>query len=332
VTMQELCARWLQGLEARVALGKLKPASLATYRGYVRAHIIPNLGTVNLEDVRRNSCMKEFAENIAASKLHAKSGLNPESARKVVSVVKAILESYRNDEGECLLDLSKWNTDFIFESLENSGQLNQPTVSARHLNAVLSDVTMSARNRVFITLAAATGLRIGEMLALRMGPSPASSWEGGVIHVRESIWNGRSQTPKTAAAIREVDLPSVVQGMLEAYSHKLEPGDFIFSSNRGNPLDPSYVNKHILKPAWIPGAHSLRRFRVSHLAAVGCNVAILKFWIGHGPENISDIYKKMSEKTELRRAEAERCGTGLDIQLRTIARDGMNITIKEQAA
>jgi integrase len=311
--MQELCFQWLQELESRVALGKLKPASLAAYRGYVNNHIIPGLGSLTLEDVRRNGHVKEFAETIAANKLSAKPGLGPKATREVVATMKMILESHQDQDGECLLDLSKWNPEFIFKNVEDPGEPSQPAATKEQVNAILRNRNLKARDRVLIALAGATGLRIGELIAIRIGNSPGTCWDGSMIHVRESIWRGKLQAPKTPAAIRAVDLCFAIQSLLEEFTYNRRQGDFLFSTSNGKAIDPSYVARQILTPASIPGTHSLRRLRVSHLREVGCNESILRFWIGHSGRTVTDGYDKIAQDVELRRREAERVGTGLDI-------------------
>jgi integrase len=314
MTMQELCAHWLQELESRVALGKLKPASLAAYRGYVHNHIIPGLGSLTLEDVRRNGHVKEFAEAIAANKASAKPGLGPKATREVVTAVKMILESHQNQDGECLLDLSKWNTDFIFKNVEDPGEPSQPVASKEMINAILRSQDGKARDLVLIALTASTGLRIGELIAIRIGNSPGTCWNGGVIRVRESIWRGKPQAPKTPAAIREVDLCLPVQGMLEEFTRGRKVGEFMFATGTGNPLDPAYVATQILTPVGIPGAHSLRRYRITYLEEQNCPRSLLAAWVGHANnKSITDRYIKSAEDLVYRRQWVERLGTGLDI-------------------
>ena len=56
-------------------------------------------------------------------------------------------------------------------------------------------------------LLAGTGLRIGEAFGLRptdFGP------DCRVLHVRRSIWRGQEQEPKTANALRVVDVPEAL--------------------------------------------------------------------------------------------------------------------------
>jgi integrase len=54
-----------------------------------------------------------------------------------------------------------------------------------------------------VSLIAATGLRIGELLALRWS---VLDLEGGALAVRESVVEGKFQSPKTLKAVRTIPL------------------------------------------------------------------------------------------------------------------------------
>ena len=67
---------------------------------------------------------------------------------------------------------------------------------------------------MLFSLLAATGLRIGEALALRstdFGP------DCRVLHVRRSVWRGQEQEPKTSNAVRVVDIPEILARELRDY-------------------------------------------------------------------------------------------------------------------
>src|ERR1700723_3834781 len=105
----ELAEHWLADLQERVKLDNLNPASLATFVSRTNTHILPGLGDLEVEAVR-NGVVKTFAENLSAK-------LGPKTTREVIALVKAILESHVNQDGEPLLDV-KWNSKFIYKSVK----------------------------------------------------------------------------------------------------------------------------------------------------------------------------------------------------------------------
>ena len=64
-----------------------------------------------------------------------------------------------------------------------------------------------------VSLIAATGLRIGELLALRWS---SLDLEVGALTVRESVFEGKFQAPKTQRALRTIPLgPHAVKALEE---------------------------------------------------------------------------------------------------------------------
>ena len=57
--------------------------------------------------------------------------------------------------------------------------------------------------RTMVQIIAATGLRVGELLALRWG---ALDLDIGTLAVRESVYEGKFQAPKTDRAMRTIPL------------------------------------------------------------------------------------------------------------------------------
>lgn len=305
--MKDLIEQWKAKLRKRVELGKLKPASLDTFTSRTSTWILPHLGELEIESIR-NGRVKEFAETISQK-------LGPKTTREVVGLVKMILESHVNADGEPLLDL-RWRTDFIFENVKEIGRQSQPTISRDALNAVLRNRRMKVRDRVLIALAASTGMRIGELLALKInGGEEDTSWvpTENVIRVRKSFYRGRLQLPKTESSQRLIDLSSPLQNMLAEFARGRQPGELLFATRTGKPLEPSHVRRYIMLPNGIQGAHVLRRFRSTWCEEQGTPRSLLDAWIGHSNGNVTDRYIKSAEDREFRRKQVDRIGTGLNL-------------------
>jgi integrase len=291
---KELAEHWLADLRERVKLDNLKPASLATFVSRTNSHILPGLGDLEIESVR-NGVVKTFAENLSTK-------LGPKTTREVVALVKAILESHVNQDGEPILDL-KWNGQFIFKSTRKVGKQHQPTISREALNAVLKNRNIKVRDRVLLALAASTGLRVGELRAVKInGEATSSSWDSGadVIQIRQSVWGGKLQAPKTQAAIRQIDLSTPVNRMLADFTAGRQAGEFLFATKTGKPLGEKYIEKYITVPNQVPGMHSLRRYRATWVEEQGCPRSLRAAWMGHSRGEIADLYDKSAENQDFR--------------------------------
>jgi integrase len=311
---KELIDQWLAKQNKRVELGKLKPASLDAFTSYANNWISPRLGGLEIESIR-NGRVKEFAEGLVAA------GKAPKTVREILMTLKSILLSHRNQDGEALLDMSKWNLSFITEDIPAIGKQKQPTISREALNVILKNLSIKVRDRVLIALGAATGLRIGELLALKIGGIRADEectvWdrENRVILVRKSVYRGQLQLPKTDAAIRDVDLSTPVQNMLIEFAKGRQSGEFIFATKTGKPLEPSHVQRFITTKNGVPGAHALRRYRLTWLEEQGCPRGLEAFWMGHSNGDMRGRYDKTAEDREFRRKQVERIGTGLELSV-----------------
>lgn len=139
-----------------------------------------------------------------------------------------------------------------------------------------------------VSLIAATGLRIGELLALRWS---AVDLETGALMVRESVYEGRFQPPKTQKAVRTIPLgPHAVAALLEhqARVSRKAPGDLVFGNRQGDALRESKLLTRVLQPAAKAAGlgtvtwHQFRHIHSSLLNDLKVPVKIAQEQLGHG--------------------------------------------------
>ena len=160
---------------------------------------------------------------------------------------------------------------------------------------------------MLFSLLAATGLRIGEALALRstdFGP------ECRVLQVRRSVWSGQEQEPKTSNAVRVVDIPEVFAGQLRDYL--ASTNGLLFATAEGMPLQQRNVLR-ILHGRKHLGFHAFRRFRLTWLRRNGVPRDLERYWMGHAPEEVGDLYSKLKDDVSFRQNWAERIGLGFEL-------------------
>jgi integrase len=91
-------------------------------------------------------------------------------------------------------------------------------------------------HRTMVSLIAATGLRIGELLALRWS---SLDLENGTLTVHESVYEGKFQPPKTRRALRTIPLGRHAVAALNAHRERTtrrESEDLVFGNRRGDPM------------------------------------------------------------------------------------------------
>lgn len=161
------------------------------------------------------------------------------------------------------------------------------------------------RLETLLTMAVVTGMRRGELLALRWSNIDLSRKTLLVLHTVDYIPKyGYVETePKTMAGKRLVSLPSFLIDMLKQHrvrqlEQQLKQGevwegrDLVFPDLRGEYFNPNYllrVFKRVLAEAGIPHMHfhDLRHSAATILLSMGVNVKVIQELLGHSDIDIT---------------------------------------------
>ena len=141
--------------------------------------------------------------------------------------------------------------------------------------------------KAMVELIAATGLRIGELLAVRWR---ALDLEIGTLAVRESVYEGKFQRPKTHKSRRTIPLGPHAIRSLKAHrdrSTRKSNDDLVFPNRSGEPLRESKLLERVPQPA-AEGAglgrvtwHQFRHIHSSLLNDLRVPVKIAQEQLGH---------------------------------------------------
>jgi integrase len=298
----------------------IKPATAAAFEGYLRNHIVPCIGDAELQSFN-NSALKDFVQTLMNK------GLSPKSIAEISAFTRSIVGSVLDADGNQIYPRT-WNQEFV----------DAPPIVRQHQPVCTKEMIKEAlrvrhartdKHRVLIALLLASGIRVGELLALRCSDDGRhSGWDeaNSLLAIRTSLWRGVEQTPKTLASIRFVDLSTPVNEMLAAHvaAAKKKPADFLFATRKGTPLSPGGLYERVLVPLGIPGFHSCRRWRVSFLKKARTPDSLLKAWIGHSPgdqswesdnwgNDLTAIYDKSAADTEWCRKVVNHAGIGFEL-------------------
>jgi integrase len=282
----------------------LKPATLCTWQNCLDKWLNPNLGDIPLANVN-NAAMKQLVAKMDAAGLSAKTIIN------YSGLVKLIVASAKSEEGEPLFP-RKWDSEFI--DLPIVRNQHQPKFTSETMSAIVQNAT--GQYRVLYALLTGSGLRIGEVLGLELGKHISN--DGRTLHVRQSVWEGVTQKPKTASAVRDVDLCPALATMLNDFIAGRTSG-FLFQNALGKPLAQSNVLRRSLYPILdalgVPkaGFHSFRRFRATHLSKSRIPESLVKFWMGHSETNQTEEYVKLFDEVDYREEVADSVGLGFEL-------------------
>jgi integrase len=108
-----------------------------------------------------------------------------------------------------------------------------------------------------------------------------------------SCWEGAIQTPKTKNAYRQVDIDSDLAKLLKTFICARQPG-FLFANKVGKPVSQTNLLRRslhrILEELKVEkaGFHAMRRFRTTWLRKQRAPEDLIKFWLGHVEQSVTD--------------------------------------------
>ena len=155
------------------------------------------------------------------------------------------------------------------------------------------------------------GNRIGESRALRW---KCIDWETGRVTVTESLFEGKSNKPKTKAGERVVVLNEAQLAELREYKQEhcpdAEPDGWVFPGKRNRPIDAGWFMTKVIKPIaaelgfpeihW----HALRHWNVSAMLNSGIDPAVRMKRVGHASGRTNLIYSHAEETLQRAASEA----------------------------
>ena len=196
-----------------------KPATIAAYESFWRVWIEPHLGNMDLSKLE-NGAMRQFVSVLTQAKL------SPASIINITQVVKGVVASAVDANGN-QRHPRKWNNDFMDLPIIVKEDQETPILDAGAVQDAISEA--SGQYAPLFALLAASGLRINEALALKMGSHPESSYwspRQSKLVIRKGLYRGQEQSPKTVSGVREVDFGAPHQRLSHFVLKRSRPGRF----------------------------------------------------------------------------------------------------------
>lgn len=197
--------------------------------------------------------------------------LSPGSVRNVYDVTSRLFSAAVDD-----MVIASSPCRRIVLPQADSIEVSVPTVE--QVSALVESV--EPRYRAAVVLLAGSGVRIGELLGLRVSDV---DWLRQTLRVeRQRLQDGTIAPTKTAKSVRTVPLGQVVVDELAAHLATYPSSEWLFTTETGEPL--AYRRwKRVWAAARTDGldTHSLRHFYASALIAGGASVKQVSSVLGH---------------------------------------------------
>ena len=266
-TFADFAEMWLQDY----AKMSVKQSTYISYETITRRHLLPNLGKLWLHQISGSDIQRLLARKIRLD------GLSPKSVVNILIPLKEMLQH-----------AIEWG----YLRSNPAAFVKRPHVEIEEMDFLSPDEIclllehVNSRYQAFFMAAVLTGMRRGELLALKWGDI---DWNSSQISVRRSLYRGVFQTPKSTYSFRRIMLsPMLIQTLMYhrtvASSSEL---DLVFCDVNGRPLDPdNLVKRQFLTALDRAGIrrirfHDLRHTYASLLIAQGEDIKFVQAQLGH---------------------------------------------------
>ncbi len=218
--------RWLPDV-----LPTIKYSTQIHYKYIVKVHLIPTLGDMQLRLITRES-----VQSLLTSK--RRSGLSWRTVKHIHTTFGTILAAA---EMEGLVP----NNAVRKTKLPRRGPIAEKVpIDPKRVCALLEALPEPSRSLAW--LLSFSGLRIGELLALRWRDVDL---EGGLIRVRQTVYEGQFDDPKSKHSRRTVPLGTQGARILAARKPEAcDPEGLVFAARNGSPLSRRNLLNRQLKP------------------------------------------------------------------------------------
>jgi integrase len=274
ITLETFIKEW----RTNVAVN-LKNSTSRAAESHLRAHILPKLGSLTLTEINTKA-VQAFVAHLATS------GRSRKTVENVLLTLSSILRKAKAWEYACgsfsLADIT----------LPREGvKKEQRCFTDEEVGKILS-----AAPEPFGTILAVTaflGLRIGEVLALRVADI---DFAHKIVRVRQSVdaATREVQAVKSKASSADVPMPSQLEARLRKHFQTHDgKTDLLFVNGRGRPYSANKLRAKVLHPLLeklgIPrgGFHAARHGVTSSLLADGATPAVVQKQLRHSDPRIT---------------------------------------------
>jgi integrase len=263
-TVDEACAEFLRYLEHDRAR---KPSTIRGYRWLIHGHISPAFGDMRLEEVTP-AMVEVWAAQLPGT---------PASRRKIIVTAHGVFQRARKAFGlpaNPVADIEK-------PPLRRSGDI---TVYSPEEVWALVRAASSEQDAALYLTAAFTGLRMGELIALRWRDV---DFANDTIRVRLSYSIGHLTTPKSGK-VRAVPLaPDVATALARLSKRAISTGDdhLVFIGDAGDYMDGSALRRRYKAALVRAGLRQLRFHDLRHTFGTRmiaqADIRRVQEWMGH---------------------------------------------------
>jgi integrase len=278
VTFGAAAREWLRYVEYD---RKRRPTTVRDYRNEMRGQLLPEFGADTPLAAITTQRIERYRERLVAQ-----GQLSDRTINKRLTVLHAIFKRAQRVWG--------------FPSNPAAGAERQPQRRSGDFSVLepqevglLAAHTDDEQDAALFTVAAFTGLRLGELRALRWGDI---DWMLRLVHVRRSYTDGSEHVPKSGR-VRSVPLVDQAARALDSLSRRerwTDDADLVFVNTVGGVIDQDALRKRFYKALERASLPRIRLHDLRHtfgtLAVQAFPLTDVKAFMGHADIQTTMIY------------------------------------------
>lgn len=283
----DAAARWLSNKRLKV-----KASTYARYQNLIENHILPELGQYEVREIT-NDLIEGYVERLLNSgRRDGCGGLSSKMTTDILTVLKAILK-YAGRQGFEL---------FVhFDELTVRKERREMRVLSINEQDKLAELFMQPMNGrlLGIMISLYTGLRLGEVCALKWGDI---DFAAQTLHVRATMQRIKNSTgiggktivvitePKSESSVRDIPIPNFLLTAMKDL--RGSPNSFVLSGREERLVEPrtmeNYFKRCIQEIGIAPANyHALRHSFATRCVEQGFDIKSLSEILGHSSVNIT---------------------------------------------
>ncbi|MBE6533157.1 MAG: site-specific integrase [Ruminococcaceae bacterium] len=299
----EIANEWLE-----INRHKVSESTFVKYSAVIKKHIISELGALRAECVTEGHICT-FTDTLLCEKQ-----LAPKTVRDILTILGSILKYARHKNGAKMP-----SAEIIYPKYNRKEMRVLSVAEQRRLFEFLT--TDTDRRKLGIMLALITGMRIGELCALRWGDI---SFEDRCVRVRATMQrlldadSGVTRvvisSPKTENSARIIPLTEFALGLCEHFRAE-DKRAFVLTGDAERFCEPRVMQYHFDKITQDLGLlgvhfHSLRHTFATRCVEVGFEIKSLSEILGHASPKIT-LERYVHSSIELKRDNMQKlCALG----------------------
>lgn len=269
----------------------VKESTYIRYRNIIENHIKPLLGDYDVNEIDCNIIQQFIDQKMDNGKINGLGGLSPKSLYDILLIIK---ESFKY--------INELNTSVCFDggSITIKKDFHKMRVLSlseeRKLNSIL--LTDINRYKLGILICLYTGIRIGELCALKWGNI---SFEDKMIRIDSTMQriqceNQSKKTkiiitdPKSTSSTRIIPIPDFLFSIIQSFSSL--PDAFILTGTNDRFIEPRTMQNHFKKYLELGGIQKANFHALRHTFATRCvesefDIKALSEILGHSSVKVT---------------------------------------------